>query len=302
MSTTPEFIERQRLFLRRAGLTPQDIDARLIATLGETAGATSQRHDALSEFLLQFRDELGTAFTEVDVALQELKHAAATTLRPVRNAFRSIAIHAALIVGLAVFLISVSSILTTFKITYQTFGAELPTLTSWILKPIYSNVVLWLSVAGVFALFWQIRRMREWTMLERPGVGLWSEWLWQMAGLGAFWHVQVLAIVRAACRSGMKVEAALETARRIVVAWSGLSGPVDKVLAELRGPVSAAEDLGTLDAELVFQIEDRWRQLPAHMLERGELLALGVNVVLGILIGILVVALYLPLFKLASLV
>jgi type II secretory pathway component PulF len=69
--------------------------------------------------------------------------------------------------------------------------------------------------------------------------------------------------------------------------------------SELRSQLALAGRLGTLEGELSHQIYARLSELPIRASAQRELIGFVVNLLLGIIIGALIVAIYIPIFRLA---
>lgn len=303
VNTRTDFLARQLLFLRRGGLDLAQAEARLHTELRDGELLESPRGDTpLLDFLDTFRAELGPHFEAVELGVTEFQREAAAAFRPIWRALRAVAIHAALVTAVAAVLMTAPAVMGSFQAAFETFDGELPRLTRMVLVPAYRSPLFLLLLLGVGALFWLLRRMRQIFSLSKRDGGWFARHATQGFGLLDFWLVLALAIVRAACRSGMEVNAAVSVAQRVVAGWSRLGPFVERRLSALQDPIVAAQRLGTLDAELAYQIEQRWPVLPLRVIERAELLSMVVNLLLGCAIGTLVAAVYLPIFKLAALI
>jgi len=303
VSTRGDFLARQLLFLRRVGLDRAQAEARLRTEFGHSELIEGTHADTpLVGFLDTFRAELGPHFEAVELGVSEFQREAAAAFRPIWRALRAVGIHAALVTAVAAVLMSVPALMGSLHAVYDSFDSELPTLTRMVLVPAYRSPLFLLLLLGVGALFWLLRRMRRIYSLSMRDGGWLARHATQGFGLLDFWVVLALAIVRAACRSGMEVNAAVSVAQRVVAGWSRLGPFVERRLAALHDPIVAAQRLGTLDAELTYQIEQRWPALPLRATERAEWVSMVVNLLLGCAIGTLVAAVYLPIFKLAALI
>lgn len=303
VNTRTDFLARQLLFLRRSGLDRAEAEARLHAELGDGELLETPHGDTpLLGFLDTFRAELGPHFEAVELGVSEFQREAAAAFRPIWRALRAVVIHAALVTAVAAVLMTAPAVMGSFQAAFETFDGELPRLTRMVLMPAYRNPLFLLLLLGVAGLFWLLRRMRQIFSLSKRDGGWLARHATQGFGLLDFWLVLALAIMRAACRSGMEVHAAVSVAQRVVAGWSRLGPFVERRLAALQETIVAAQRLGTLDAELAYQIEQRWPVLPLRVIERAELLSMVVNLLLGCAIGTLVAAVYLPIFKLASLI
>lgn len=304
MSLRAEFLERQLFFLQRSGLGRAEAQARLQQVLPEsaTAVAAAARPEPFAEFLQAFRDELGPHFDAVELAAREFRSESVSAFQPIWRSLRGTAVYAAVITAVAALLIGFSANFAQFSSVYESFDADLPVLTVVMTAPPYRNILLWTMAGGVLSLFWVLRRLRKGAELSGREVGSLFVRLASDLGLRDFWLVLVLALVRGATRSGMSADAALPAAQRIVARWTGFARIVDAPVAAQRAALLAAQQLGTLDAELAYLIEDRWRTMPQRAVARAELFSLLVNILVGVAIGMLVIAFYLPILKLGAVV
>jgi type II secretory pathway component PulF len=302
MSLSEQFVERQLLFLQRAGLSRAEAEGRLEQEI--PGGGATVRPDEFSQFLHEFSAELGVHREAVEQAAREFRSEAASAFQPVWRSLMATAAYAGIITGIAVLLVVVANLFLVpqFEYVYKSFGGDLPAFTRLVFVPLQRNPLIVVMVAGALLLFWSLRGVARVAGLARREPGSISMRLYASLGLRGYWLVLLLALMRGACRSGMDASAALELAQRIVDRWTGLSRLVAASVSTLREPLLTASRLGTLDAELAFLIEERWRALPQQAVSRAEFISLAVNILVAMAIGMVVIALYLPIFKLASVI
>ena len=304
MTQPDEFIARQLYFLQRGGLVRAEAEARLQQEMPDSSGVivAAGRSDPFSRLLQESAEDFGPHLEAVEQAAHEFRSEAVSAFRPVWRSLLGTAIYAGVITAVAAVLVALATTFTGISGIYESFGAELPPATRAIVAPLYRNLLIWVMVAGVLALLWVLHRLRRDASLGQRGTGPVFLHLAALLGLRDFWLVLVLALMRGACRSGMAAEAALDAAQRVVARWTGSARLAAVSDATLRKPLLTAARLGTLDAELAFLIEERWAAMPQRAATRAEYFSLLVNVLVALAIGTLVIAIYLPIFKLAGIV
>lgn len=302
----PELIQRQRRFLEEAGATPAEALAKLQkhAPAGTVGASLDGPQDGLSTYLDSCATKLGPHRRAIEGAIREFLRESNAALRPVWRSIRAVALHFAAITGFAWIVVAMMTIyvLPQFETVFSGFGADLPAFTRMILTPLPRILMLALLTAIAIALFWIPRRMQVASLLEQPVPASALSGLMLGPVHQEYFTVLGLAVARAGVRSGMPADAALEFARHFVAHWSKLDLPPHLINVSQLNPLQLAGQLGTLEAELDYQIAQRWYELPLHASERREWLALAASVILGLCIGALIVALYLPIFKLASVI
>jgi type IV pilus assembly protein PilC len=223
----------------------------------------------------------------------------AAALAPIWQSYRGIAVHFGLVTVFAVLIVYTLRIyaLPQFAEMYQAFGANLPGLTQWVWTwsgGVALPLVLLLLAAAVFLLPRRIRRQVE--LRIDPGLSPWPALLLGRR-VGGLWAAYEIVYAQAAHREGMAPREALEAAAEFVRGWlgDGRSWP-----EAARAQAASAGQLGTFEAELQHQLDEQWRELPIRAAARREWIALGASLLLGLYIGFVVIAIYLPIFKLAS--
>jgi len=304
MSPTDEFIARQLYFLQRSGLDRAQAQARLQQEMPDSSAVivAAGRSDPFSRLLQESAEEFGPHLEAVEQAAHEFRSEAVNAFRPVWRSLLGTAVYAAVVTVVAAVLVGLSTTFTAVHSVYESFGADLPRFTQVIVATLYRNLLIWTMVAGVVALLWVLRSLRRGASLGQRGAGSVFLHLTVQLGLRDYWLVLLLVLMRAACRSGMAADAALDAAQRAVARWTGLARLVAGPVTALRKPLLTAARLGTLDAELAFLIEERWQTMPQRAAARAEYFSLLVNVLVAAAIGTLVIAIYLPIFKLAAIV
>lgn len=298
-----EFAQRQLAFLRSGGLSRDAALARLgeelpTAQLGELAGA---RQSALERHLRGFESELGDHYPRIEGALADLRREVATAFRPIWHSYRGVAVHFALVTAFAwvLFMAIGLYVVPQFEAIYGSWGGELPTLTRMAMSPLPRTLLLLLLTGCAIALFWLPGRVQRTVELEQPATGAQLPRLFLGRSVDQFWSLLEMTLARAAAQSGMEPTAALDFAGRCVDGWPAARAGAGPQRSELRQQMAVAGRLGTLDSELSHQIYAHLSELPIRASAQRELVGFVVNLLLGIVIGALVVAIYIPIFKLA---
>jgi hypothetical protein len=299
--TREAFARRQFEFLLARGHSREEAESRLAAAgLPRPAtGAEGTDGDALARRLRTQQATLGRSFTAVEGAALGFRRDVAGALAPIWQSYRGIAVHFALVTVFAVLIIYTLRIyvLPQFATIFQSFGAELPGLTQWVLTwsgGVALPVVLLLLAVAAFLLPRRVRRQVE--LRIDPGRAPWPALLLGRR-VGGLWAAYEIVYAQAAHREGMTPREALDAAAAYARDWlgDGRSWP-----EAARAQAESAGNLGTFEAELQYQLDEQWRELPIHAAARREWIALGASLLLGLYIGFVVIAIYLPIFKLAS--
>lgn len=298
-----EFAQRQLAFLRSGGLSRDAALARLgeelpAAQIGELAGTPPS---ALERHLRGFEAELGGRYPHIDSALADLRREVATAFRPIWHSYHGVAVHFALVTAFAwvLFMTIGLYVVPQFETLYGSWGSELPTLTRMAMSAIPRTLLLLLLTGCAIALFWLPGRVQRTVELEQPATGARLPRLFLGRSVDQFWSLLEMTLARAATQSGMSAADALDFAGRCVDGWPAAQAGAGPQRSELRQQMGAAGRLGTLDSELSHQIYAHLSELPIRASAQRELIGFVVNLLLGIVIGVLVVAIYIPIFKLA---
>ena len=181
---------------------------------------------------------------------------------------------------------------------FDTSSAQLPSVTAALL----TGHSRWLFVAVPWAIFGMV----AWIYLSGKRVVLHQRLpqpaLLRVPALGSILRPYLDWVYLACVRLFLSLEIdgrrSVELTDEVFASGDGLSGeraltPDKSLLRELRGAVA----LGTLDAELAHRQAQLAAEYPARLAAVRVMLSLFVHVVLGIVVGLLVAALYLPIFR-----
>jgi len=299
----PEFAQRQLDFLQSGGLSRDDALERLREELpaAEIGDLANSERSALQRYLREFESELGSHYSRIDSALADLRREVTTAFRPIWHSYQSVAVHFALVTAFAwvLFLTIGLYVVPQFEAIYGSWGTELPLLTRMAMSPLPRTLLLLLLTVCACGLFWLPRRVQRTVELVQPATGARLPRLFLGPSVDQFWSLLEMTLARAATQSGMSAADALDFAGRFTDGWPAARAGDGPQRSELRQQLAVAGRLGTLDGEVSHQIYARLSELPIRASAQRELIGFGVNLLLGIVIGVLIVAIYIPIFKLA---
>ena len=302
MSVDREFVLRQARWI--PSNDAEDAVQKIQAALGDEAAATvdaALRSEVGESSPLTARAEsialeAGADATRLRAALAQLQYEADIVAAHALRAYRGLLAYVSLLGGimLAVLLLFVQAVLPQFESLYGGFGHHLPHLTAFVVGAL-GNIVLLavpiLIVVGLWIIALSARRILRlrrmpggWTFLV-PIVG---------SPLHAFRDWLRATLVDALVSAGLAHDDAISASAEVVGARkSATARKMDACLA-------AASKLDTFDQELEF-----WRaQLETEMLTRlvraRDILGVTVQLLLGLVVALLVIAVYLPIFSLGS--
>lgn len=304
--TASDFAQRQLEFLQSRGLGRDEALQRLATQLPSASiqALTSNPADALETHLRGFGAELGGGYNAVDSAIASVRRETELAFRPVWQSYRGVAVHFALVTALAWVLFGAVGIyvIPQFDAIYHQAGVELPAVTRFALSPLPRTLQLLLLSACAIALFWAPRRVGATIGLTRTSTHNWLSRLLLGRSLDEVWNLLELQVCAAAAQAGLTADAALNIAQRFTDRWLGPRAHAVSQREQMREQLAVAGRLGTLDAELDHQIYARLSVLPLRASARREVVGFAANILLGLVIGQLVIAIYLPIFKLAVII
>lgn len=296
-TSTRSFWDRQLGFLAERGMPMDSAIARLVS-----AGVSQPVPDAGTvepwRRLLRKLD-LGSAVPHAELAFDAARSEIAMRMAPVWSAYRGVALHFALVAAVSVLVVHVLGIyvLPQWSQTYRSFGADLPAATRMLMSH-GGSAALPVPLLLLTVVFWWLpNALRRAVELRRRPVPAWLSGVLMGPGHSDVWVVYELSLVRACTRAGMTMDAALLAVAGFARGWHGrpIHWPI-----EWQQQACVASDLGTLDDELAFQLACCWQKQPLGSVARREWIAVAVTLLLGLVVGFLLVALYLPIFRLSS--
>ena len=215
------------------------------------------------------------------------------------SGFNSLIVYVVFVFVLAIMVMGIFSVkvLPQFAETFSNFGAELPALTRFILlnDNIFLMVVCILGVGVLLCVLasYHIRKrvnqLRPFSVFFRAVPALRS-----LANIYSYFLFVHFA--HALISAGVKEERALNHAKELAKlhdkSTTGLSSWLEAA--------SSAQKMGVLGREVQYQLSQVNILFNRQMILLRESMTLAVQVFLGVLIGLLVVAMYLPIFMLGS--
>jgi type II secretory pathway component PulF len=189
----------------------------------------------------------------------------------------------------------VQMILGPFSEMFASFGASLPTPTAWLLGlhgqadliMLISAVLLLLILAAVPALRMSLRRRQGFPAMLRlmPFVG---------AARHAFHDAEAIHFTQMLVRAGVPYEKALFIAIQMVGGSHGLN--------QLEPLLGHAAQLGGINEELAYQSGRLLHEFEHRARQALQRLMISAYLLIGLLIGFVVVAAYLPIFSMGGVI
>ena len=303
-----------------------DLLERLHADLenGMTLAAALRRQGAVFGTLYIALIEAGEASGRLDVLLERLAvhlDKSAALARRVRTALFYPAV--VLAVALGVLAVIMVVVVPTFETVFASFGADLPWATQQLIalsrwSTQWGPAVLALALAGAVLVQRSWRRRARWVqglddallglplwgpVLRQAAVALWARTLATLLAAGLP-LTEALHWVRGACghrayaQATMRVrdQVARGTSLRLAMARESLFSPLLQQMAAI------GEESGTLEELLQRAADFEETQLDERIAYWSGLLEPATVVLLGLLIGAVVLALYLPIFQMGQIV
>ena len=211
-----------------------------------------------------------------------------------------------------------------FQNIFASFGAELPRLTRWVIAlseaiEDYGLLLLGIGIASVWGLKWQLNKRWHWRhhvhgwLLRTPIAGpltrhactaRWTRTLATLFSAGVPLADALEAVQGVTGHSWFQV--ATQNIRQQLIQGHALSHALDSTEGLFPNMVvqmcAIGEESGALDHMLEKTAEHYEREVDSTVARLSTLLEPFIMVVLGLLIGGLVMALYLPIFQLGQVV
>jgi type IV pilus assembly protein PilC len=296
-----DFVLRQAGYLTAAGSDGDAARARLREALGED-------HDALigavfERDLVQVRNplfarfaaiaaELGLGAAAVAAAEQRLRHGVAAAATPTFRIFRGLAAYVATLAVLMVALLVLFTqvVIPVFAQMFESFGGDLPGPTALMLRADMQLLLVTLPVVLVVAL-WALGIVARRIMSLQRAMPMWLTRTPLLGGpLRRFALLLELTAFESLWRAGGGYAHLVEQLTRL---GSGASARDRKRLHDC---LAAAGRLDTLEHELAHWHGSLETELMLAMVRTRDVIALLVQVSMGLAIGYLVLAMYLPIF------
>lgn len=297
-----EFLQRQLEFLQAGGLDREQALTRLRAEVADTELTGVARPDALLRHVEALASGHGGDLRALQLAVDEWRRGVEAAMLPVWRSYQVLATHFALVTAFAWVLVGMIAIhvLPQFAAIHNTLGGELPAATRLALAPLPRTLMLLALAACAIALYWYPRQAQLALLARHPGAGAGAIEALLGNSATSTWMLLETHLALAELRAGRGAEAALEFAARCVDTWPAAGSASSR--RPLRDQRRLSAKLGTLEAELGHQVHSLLASLPIRAGTRRELLGFAVNLLLGIVIGVLIVGMYVPIFKLAVVV
>jgi type IV pilus assembly protein PilC len=299
-----EFANRQAALLSRRGMASDEVER----VLSETVGRGADGDSALIRFPLVEKLVSQAGLTAGDaeklhsgIAYRALRRSGAFT-----QTIRAVATIQAYALGIGmtatvIWFIWFHFVLPQFAEIYSAFGADLPKLTQMVMDPMVVGLILlviWLPVLAIGLGGLSLRRVLR--QLSNPPAILKA-----VPVVGRLLRVFTDWIMVSA---GCELHDLTHNADRVkdaLGAWRGQLGrdpatTTDGRRVDLDEALGLAGQLGTLDEELNYQAERLELEFPIQAARLREWLMICLMIVFGSCIGIMVIAMYLPIFGLAG--
>ena len=266
--------------------------------------------------------EAGEASGQLDILLERLAHDLEKALA-LQSKVRSALMYpcAVLAVAVLVVVMVMVAVVPSFESVFASFGAELPVPTQWVLalsRGLVSQGVWWLlgglALAAVALHQWRrsegLRRRAEalvfrvpvWgPLMHQAAVARWSRTLSGLLAAGLP-LVDAMAAVRGAAGFFVYADACAQLRDEL---GRGSSLQAAMSAAQLFSPVvlqmcAVGEESGALDQLLAKVAQSHEREVDDRVAGLSSLLEPVIIVFLGVVIGALVIALYLPIFQMGQ--
>jgi hypothetical protein len=299
-SPDADFFERQVQYLVATGHHPAEARRRVSVVLPEPNLSLGQhRMDALDSHLAGLTAAIGPTMPQVGAAVRAFRSQVAVAFAPVWHAHRALALHLSMLALVAWLLAWLMGhfVLPQMEATYRSFGADLPAATWFVMRWSDTLILPVLFATPAVLTWWLARRARAAVELQRSPVSARFATLLLGSGGMRLWTAYEATLAKAAFDAGLEADAAIDLALDYARGWHG---PKAAWSAEGLARARMAGRLGTLAFELAHQREQNWSELPLRAAERREWLALIASLLLGTAVGFYVIALYLPIFKVSS--
>ena len=244
----------------------------------------------------------GGQVSDLFVSSQELVNEAVIQAREYWSGYNALIAYMGFVSLFAVICIGIYSIfvLPEFSVLFDSFGAELPLLTKWVVEQGYFfTVILILMVlivlVGLFSSYHIKKRVMQFLPLY--------QWTLYVPGFGRlsrtycyYLFIQYVYILQ---KSGLNYEKSLAHAKNISLMNSNRAAVI---FADWLEAIDVAAKMGALDQEVEFQIQQTNSLFSRQMIIARERMSLMMQITLGVVVGLLVIAMYLPIFQLGSVV
>ncbi len=310
MSDRQDFLVRQVGFLTDGGASTQDAAALLGAHVdaADAGNAVSQFNAATQSsptlaVLLRHASSLGLDEPKVWMQYRKLAGDLAGLRRTASAGMRGLPFYLLSItaVGALVVTILLIFVMPQFEALFRGFGADLPALTRLVIDLSRFGIPIFLIALPMFA--WLTYESLAFKRITSNGeIPHWYSWKYSVMGAVTRRHFDVVHLwlvdlALKSTRSGEQALAIAATVMREISPKLTLDGLDRSTLPE---ELALSVRLGTLERELAYRAEYLLLELPAMTENQLDKISFLVKVIIGVCVGIIVIAMYLPIFRLGS--
>lgn len=310
-SNAPEhaYLQRQIAFLHEQGQAPEEIDKRLAQfSQGASVAEIVQSADVPDVFVphlikhIEDSDQRATALVEYQAFKQELMELTASA----RGLLGGVTLYVAVLalVVLALLAAMMTFVLPNMEALYRSVGADLPALTVAIYS-VGSGAKGFVGVLLVLAPFvmlgWLLKSTRDGKAamsMRRVPDRRSARWQLRQNLVRYQLRLMKLWLVRLYCDQGEDLAGSWTHAESTLADYAGADW--DEPGGRLREQLATSEAIGTLTEEIAFQIRQALQAYPSVMSRYHVLVRSVVYLVLGLVVGLVVIGTYLPMFKLGA--
>jgi len=305
------YIERQSAFLFQRGVKPEELQSLLKEKLGEQYQAsgddplqTKEKHrEPVIRRLIEAAEDMSVNLNQILLAVSKLKYDVKVLSRPARQIFSDLINYlvAVSVVMIIIIYIFSSSLAPQFESMFAAFDRSLPYLTQLVFRSGLKVILIILPIVLIVLTVMLNRTVRNIYQLKIDTAS-WMLYTPILSRLVRTYYsrlyVEIYPFLRALAGNHDDL---LERSRKIVLGDNHeLLGSKETSIGHISRCLQGADELGTLEQEV-----DYWRdrldiELSTDLSSTREKLTLLVNFVMGILVGIVVIAIYLPIFKMGA--
>ena len=307
------YIERQSAFLFQRGVKPEELQSLLKEKLGERYQVpeedplqSKQKHyEPLIKRLLEASEKMDINLNQALLAVTKLKYDVEVLSRPVRQIFSDLInylVAVSVVMILIVFIFS-SSLAPQFESMFAMFDRGLPYLTQLVFMSGMKVILILLPILIIVLTVMLNRTIRKVYQLKID-TAAWMLYTPILSRLVRTYYSRLYVEIYSFMRSLAGNHAdLLEWSRKTVLGDNNeLLGSRETSIGHISRCLQDADTLDTLAQEV-----DYWRdkldiELSTDLSSTREKLTLLVNFVMGILVGIVVIAIYLPIFKMGAVI
>jgi type IV pilus assembly protein PilC len=304
------FIARHLAFLRSQGRTAEDASEALGRHFPAEQIAAVRReqegelgHNAVLAALVKHAAAIGLPEAELRLRYQRLSESLSEVRQALGFTLRGLPYYVGVlgIVAVAVAIILLIFVIPQFEALFKGFGADLPAFTRMVigvsrgaplLIAVLAGLVIWLLLEET-ALTRILRheRVPDWYSWRRFSFGRIARRQFDILHL---WLVELLLAAQHSPQEALRIAAEImrDVSPKLTIDGTDSSS--------LHSNLEVSAQLGTLEREVRYLTEHIVIDLPARVDAQVRLLSSGLQIALGVMIGALVIAMYMPIFKLGA--